>query len=259
MPARIGIFYQSNFETGAIQDPNDPVDGWFVNTIDPAHAAVVSDRSREGSHSVRLFIDRDLDYTSVNSGGEDKPRVNLGGNKFRFLYDTDYWVGMSVYLPSNWADDSANPETIMQLKQPVGGSPLYALRMNNGEWEIWNRWDDQSDTDAATTNFTELYVSSIAADKGKWTDWVMHFRLCPFPACDGLLEVWKDGVQIVNQTGPNTYLRDPEDKGPQVTLNIYKFNWKQNPSVVTTRELWFDAIRFGDATSNYASVAPGIP
>ncbi len=256
-PIPSSVYYQSSFETGAVQDRNEPIDGWGVVTIDPAHALVQSEQTREGSNSIKFFIDKSLDYSSVNSSGQDKPRVNLGGTGFRFSYNVDNWVGLSVYIPSGWVDDPNNPETLVQLKQPVGGSPILAIRMNENEWQIWNRWDDQSDTDAGTTTLNEVYLASNAADKGKWTDFVLHFRLCPFPNCDGVLQIWKDGVLIVDQIGPNAYLPDPENKGPHLALNLYKFNFKDNPSLVTTRELYFDAIRFGDASSNYNSVAPG--
>ena len=254
---RNDIYFRSNFETGAVQNPHDSVDGWGLTVISPDHAKVMTEESRENSYGIRLFIDKSRNYSSVNSSGADKPRVNLGKWSDRFSYNKDYWVGLSIFIPEDWVDDyPENHETLVQIKQPVSGPPILTIRLKGSEWEILNRRDDRSDTFASTTTVSELFRASTASDKGKWTDFVMHFRLCPNDGCDGRLEIWKDGEKIVNRSGPNAYLLDPEGKGPHLALNLYKGGWKKKPSRVNTRELYFDAIRFGGSSSDYQSVAP---
>ena len=98
---RNNILFESNFEAGTIRHVDQSVDGWHVKAVDPDHAAITSSVSRESGHAVRLFIDKRIDYSSLNRNGHDIPRADLTKWPLKFDYDTDYWVGWSVYLPSD--------------------------------------------------------------------------------------------------------------------------------------------------------------
>jgi hypothetical protein len=254
---RNDILFESNFETGSIKHHDVSVDGWFVKAIVPDHAAITSSVSRESDNAVRLFIDKDIDYSSLNNSGEDKPRVDLAKLPLKFDYQTDYWAGWSVYLPPDWVDDlDTNFAATMQLKQPIGGSPIISIYIKGGSWQIINRRDASDITWNIETGVkTELYEGPIRDDKGKWVDFVIHFRLCESEGCDGVLKIWKDGKLVVNQFGPNAYKLSGEG-GPYFSLNLYKGGWKRKESLVKTREIYFDSIRIGGPRSGYESVAP---
>jgi hypothetical protein len=255
---RQDILFESNFETGKIRPVDESVDGWGVKTIDPDHAAITASVSRESDHAIRLFIDKNLDYSSLSQTGKDKPRVDLGKWRPKFDYETDYWLGWSVYIPSSWANDLAtNPTTTMQLKQPIGGSPIMEVAVKGGNWVITNRRDENAVTWNGDTSIrTELYRGSAGDDKGKWVDFVVKFRLCESAGCDGEISIWKDGKRIVQRDGPNAYRRSEERGGPMLVLDLYKGGWKRKESLVKTREIFFDAVRVGGPNSDYASVAP---
>jgi hypothetical protein len=255
---RKDILFESNFETGSIKHVSQNVDGWYVKVINPDHAAITSSASRESDNGIRLFIDKDLDYSSVNQNEQDKPRVNLGKTKLKFDYETDYWAGWSVYIPSSWKDDlAANSTTTMQLKQPIGGSPIMEVTVKGGNWVIFNRQDESAVTwNSDTSVITELYKGPTSGDKGKWVDFVVKFRLCESLGCDGEISIWKDGERIVKKTGPNAYRRSEEKGGPFFGLYLYKGGWKRKESLVQTREIFFDAVRIGGPQSDYESVAP---
>jgi hypothetical protein len=255
---RNDILFESNFETGEIAHVDESVDGWHVKAVLPDHATITSSVSRESDHAIRLFIERDLDYSVISSSGKDKPRVDLLKYKLKFDYETNYWVGWSVYIPSDWVDDlSTNWTTIMQIKQPVPGSPIISQSVKGGEWHFHNRRDENDVTwkEGGTGTKTQLYQGPTKDDKGKWVDFVINFRLCVSAGCDGKIRIWKDGEQIVNVSGPNAFQLS-ENGGPYLVLDLYKSAWKRKESLVRTREIFFDAVRIGGPQSDYASVAP---
>ncbi len=255
---RNDLLFESNFESGEIRPVAENPDGWFVAALSPDHAAITQSAARESDNSIRLFIDKDLDYSSVNGSGADKPRVNLSKYKLKFDYDSDYWIGWSVFIPTIWTDDyETNWTTVMQLKQPIGGSPILSLNIKGDTWEFVNRRDPNNVTyNEGTTDVTVLYRGSTGEDKGRWIDFVVHFRLCETTNCNGVLTIWKNGEEIADRRGRNAYKRSLEDGGPFLTLNLYKSGWKRKASLVDTRELYFDAVRIGGANSDYESVAP---
>ena len=256
--ARDDLLFVSNFDSNNFQPVDETVDGWSVVAVSDDHAVMTAANAREPSKGVRLYLEKDLDYSSVNGNGSDKPRVNLSKYSLKFDYDTDYWLGWSTYIPDTWIDDySTNWTTIMQLKQPIGGSPILSLNIKGDTWEFVNRRDDANITfDENTTDVSVVYSGSTANDKGRWVDFVVNFRLCESANCDGKLTIWKGDEVIVDQNGPNAYVRSVVDGGPFLTLNLYKHGWKKKESMVDTREIYFDAIRIGGANSDYASVAP---
>jgi hypothetical protein len=256
---RNDILFESNFETGKIRHVDASPDGWAVKALDPDHAAITSSVSRESDHAVRLFIDKDLDYSVLSKSDKDEPRVDLIKYSLRFDYETDYWVGWSIYIPLSWDNDlTSNRESTMQLKQPIGGSPIISVYINGGSWQIINRRDESDITwNAETGIMTELYRGPSEDDKGKWVDFVIKFRLCESTGCDGEISIWKDGEQIVDVSGPNAYQLSDEG-GPFLSLDLYKPGWKRKESLVRTREIFFDAVRIGGPQSDYASVAPDV-
>jgi hypothetical protein len=51
----------------------------------------------------------------------------------------------------------------------------------------------------------EWSFGPTSADVGKWTDWVFHVNWNFNVGGGGYLQVWKDGVLVVDTTGPNCY------------------------------------------------------
>jgi hypothetical protein len=87
------------------------------------------------------------------------------------------------------------------------------------------------------------------ATRGAWTDFVVHAKWS-YTGTSGLLEVWKNGAQVVNQTGPNIY---NDQTNGYMKIGFYKWSW---PSSIPVRIAYFDAVRIAGAGGNYATVAP---
>ena len=248
------LIFLSDFESGAIKGVHSNPDGWQVKAIRDDHAVVQSEVVRAGKYALKFVLQHGLDYSSVNGNGQDKPRVDLLKWPFGFDYRSDYYVGFSVHVPKDWKDDHAdNAETIFQLKQRTGGSPMIALIIRGKNWRWVNRRDASSLTwrDSTSTQ-TTFFEEPLANAKGQWVDFVLRFRLCAESGCDGIVQLWRNGTKVADFKGANAYVQDPE-QGPYPEIDLYKHSWYLKPTVVSERVLYFDEFRVG---RSYDEVAP---
>ena len=261
--ANAGVIFLADFETGRIADAQDKVDGFGAKSMEipgtnEKELRVQQGITRNGSYAVECTLHIQNHYGAINGGDKDKPRCNLSKWSERFDYDKDYWFGFSVFLPADWIDDNnSNRDELMQIHPGNGsGPPIVNLEVEGGNWRSRNAWDPNNvSVVAGVTSRATLFQGATADDKGKWTDWVFHFRFCTQPGCDGRIEVWKNGRQVIDHRGPNA-LKYSGD-GPYISLNLYKYGWKTNPSKVpATRTVYFDEIRIGDSQSSLAEVSP---
>jgi hypothetical protein len=183
---------------------------------------------------------------------------------------TEQWYGFSMFLPDTWQIDNQAGEIIAQWHSPntdeaaagePGKSPPLSLYLNGDVFKIASIWDPKKVTqDNDPTIGTPkggratLWQGSVSAMRGKWVDWVFHVKW-NYDG-NGFVRVWKDGQQIVNSTGPNTY----NDEGTIFfKYGIYKYGWNNNNgsgNTVKLRSLYVDELRYGDRYSSYGEVAP---
>jgi len=90
-------------------------------------------------------------------------------------------------------------------------------------------------------------------ERGAWTDFVIRVRFSW--GNDGYLQVWRNGQLVVSRLGQPNYYNNPE--GPFLKIGFYKSQWLSQPSIVTTRTIYYDALRVFEGTNGYAIVAPG--
>ena len=64
------------------------------------------------------------------------------------------------------------------------------------------RWDAREVTPASGVQGRAILAAGPLV-RGRWIDWVVHVRWSYGP--DGLLEVWRDGVQMLRRQGPVGY------------------------------------------------------
>ncbi len=53
---------------------------------------------------------------------------------------------------------------------------------------------------------------------------------------DGLIEMWRDGVKIMNRSGANAYKIEGDIHNPNMKLGIYKSNWNGSGTTANKRE-----------------------
>lgn len=206
-----------------------------------ARTKLVTSPVRAGRHALEVNLDR--------ASGKHRTDFYIRDIGGRFKVGREYWYGFSVRFPEDWEPDEQNElfvQWVRTTKNPAG--PQLAIYVNRKHYVIRKRW---------AGNVAELWRGPVRPDRGKWVDWVARVKWSE--GKDGETEVWKNGVRIVHDTGPNCYT-DGDGKAPYFKFGIYKWPWRkpaaETPSSVTKRRLHFDEIRIGDATASFDSVSP---
>lgn len=262
---------------------------------------------RRGNYFFRgaIYFDKDYSRMPFNANtGRNKPRFTLmmGHDDLRFDYDEEGFLGFSIYTPKNFEHELGVKDhrggTTLLSTNPTPDSTTWVLKPFAGEnqdeahwWFMYNT-NDKSTVEGGAENWVDL--GPVQADTGKWTDFVIRFRLNPFsvdtnPAAEGIqgaknklyrankgiLQLWKaEGpvdangnrkmVLKINLVNTPVGLVPLESERLLHSFRQYKFGWHYNPTTVKG-PIWFgfDEIRYGlvgrDGTS-YSDVHPaGLP
>ncbi|RYG97548.1 MAG: hypothetical protein EON58_09485, partial [Alphaproteobacteria bacterium] len=101
-------------------------------------------------------------------------------------------------------------------KDSTNLGPIFALQLQGEKLRIVTRWDaDAVTTDRVDDHF--IYTDKKDMTRGHWYDIKIVFRLDPHG--NGLLDVYRDGVQLVHYTGPLGY---NDAVGPYWKEGIYR-------------------------------------
>ena len=173
-----------------------------------------------------------------------------------FVQGKEYWIGFSNKLV-DWQRDNSE-ELVLQTHTnfynwdcalggaEVGRQPISILT-GSGNWQVVTSSGDE---------WSAPYTTGV------WNNWVIHLKVST--GSDGFVEVWKDGVKVISDTGPNYPAKDGCGNSlapPYLKFGIYKWDWdksgyRSQPSQSTRREIHFDQVRIGHAAAGYADVAP---
>ena len=112
---------------------------------------------------------------------------------------------------------------------PVG--PFLALAIKGGRLQIDSKANAAYPPSPATTTSTVHWTGDVTPNS--WSYFVVKARISPNPADAPYLQVWRDGVQIVNHRGPFGY------NYPEVTpyVKIGHYQW------VTSYNTWSNTAR----------------
>ena len=239
-----GIRFVGDFETGDLSD-------WRTNEQCCAHSINIVDTPvRAGRNAVRFEVRRD------DADVADSKRAEL--KLAPVPAKSERWYAVSLYLPEEYQEDPT-PEIVTQWhatpdfdKGETWRSPPLALLTHEGKWRIGWRWDSKRVTEGNTPEGSQGRTLG-SYETGRWTDWVFHVKWSWEE--DGLLQVWKDGKQVIHHKGPNAY----HDKtGTYFKTGIYKWPFKSDPDAakVDKRVLYVDEIRIGGPDSTLDAVMP---
>jgi hypothetical protein len=239
------LIYDLGFETGTLE-------GWNVQSVNVPE--VTTERVRSGKYALKSF----LDSGAPTSEERERTELKVLESGDAAVIGNEYWYGFSIFLPTSWVPDTIQ-EILGQLqsgKDPgdiEGRNPTFIIATDGENWRIVNRSDPRPiTTDKEGRAERTLYVGPYVTDE--WTDWVINVRWSY--ESDGFLKIWKNGVLIVDATGPNCY---NDAKGPHFKMGIYKGYWANKPpsAKVKTRTAYHDAFRMAGADGSYDDVAPG--
>jgi hypothetical protein len=136
----------------------------------------------------------------------------------------------------------------------VWRSPPFSINIEDGRWKLWSRWDSDPITDGAFPVGRQNLWDAGAVEGGRWTDWVIHAHWAYDHGQGGFLRVWRDGVQVVDYSGP-TYYNDKRQG--YLKLGIYKWPW--NSGQATDSDLiilYYDQMRVAGPDGSFGAVSP---
>jgi hypothetical protein len=234
---------------------------------------------RSGKFFIRTAVYYNKDYSRfTGNGGVNKPRslIGLGGHKFDF--DTEGYLGFSVFVPRNFEDETGTKgemgNTMLVSTNATPKSSFFLLNVfvptgkNEAHWFLSYRLDDGSAYERSETKKVWVDLGPVNPDKGKWTDFVIRYRANPFASATnpatkgiayamnktyqgnkGILQLWKgqgpvglDGDREmalkVNKVNTPVGLVPHATNKFTHTFRIYKFGWHKNPTAVKG-PVWF--------------------
>ena len=163
---------------------------------------------------------------------------------------TWYYYGFSIYIPSDWIDDTQS-EILFQWKGGSGGKPFIGLHSKNTEFYInINTNTDPNFDPKEDKHLLKKRKHSITDNfvKGKWHDFLFNVTWdFNSPGIAQLFVEYKtedddDYETVVYDNQTNMYNAEGYAK-----WGVYKPGWKKHPdrSMVTTRKVIHDNIRIG--------------
>lgn len=177
----------------------------------------------------------------------DVVRSELAGKKTESALHN--WYAVSLYLPSeSWGTDKewdiiTQFNTVADAGEPKLTPPV-KLFVDEGRLYLSVNWA------AAKIAFkpegSEQWDLG-PVEKDKWLDFVWHINFSFNP--DGVLELWKNGVKVVNYRGPNMY---NDNVVPWFKYGIYRRKWAS----VHSRVLYADEVRIMSGNVSYSDIAP---
>lgn len=217
---------------------------------------VVNTPTLRGNYSAKMQIRRYEDRYP------NRTELRLRGANFE--YNTEYWVGVNIYIPSDWQYDRGGVLVTQFHAVPDRSrgekwrNPPVALKINYDTWNLAGMYDDEWVTTRKTVD--GRWAKSLGkVKKGAWTSFV--FRVKFSYGRNGILEVYKDGRKAFGRTGPNTY-RD--SVGPYLKVGLYKpvwgknYSWKKAVAASRAREhtLFLDEVRIAVGSNGLGLVRP---
>lgn len=227
------IVYQVDFEEA------NPFPAFLTTqTATPYGIQIVEEPVYDGKKAARFEL-RDND--PENNHGT---RAEISFPVLDNTTNPERWYAFAVFFPNEDFDIDSSDEVICQWHQGGKATPSLCIRTkaNRIKLRINPRINGKEVIDLGTI------------EKNVWQYYVVHVKHSS--AADGLVELWRNGVQLVNHSGANMYdLSTGVFHTPNWKLGIYKSSW--NGSSVTNshkRVLYFDGIKIGDEHASYADL-----
>jgi hypothetical protein len=187
-----------------------------------------------GAKSLRFEL-RDTDPESHSGTRAEIATPNATTN--------DLWYSYALYIPAAQYKPEADDEIITQWHG--GGSATPALCVRTKSDHMYLRI------------MGSTWVDLGAIDHDKWHSYVYHMKHSA--GSDGLIQIWRDGVKIMDRSGQNMYSLSlgSDYHLPQWKVGVYKSDWNGSATTSTNlRVLYMDDIKYGNGTATYDLMAP---
>lgn len=159
---------------------------------------------------------------------------------FPISTSTNRWYSYALYVPSKEYKTDKSDEVITQWHQGNGKTPALCLRTKNDRLylRVLGEWVDLG-----------------TLQKDSWHTYVMH--IIHKADKGGLVQIWRDNVEILNRPGPNSYPLTGGFHLPFWKFGVYKAAWNGSATTGSTkRVLYFDDVKMGSDSATYSMMAP---
>lgn len=188
----------------------------------------------------------------------DDPTVEFGSNRVELRYNigTNHWIRWAYYLPTDsnqldhlnyisgqWKEGTGGIQT-------GGGSPPLAVVVNGNYLIMYRRWAYAGSTNSET-NLSRDTIGTL--DRGQWVRLVINYE--PSHTTSGKVQVWKNGVKVLDITGRNYY---EGATAPYFKLGVYRWVWASagnGGSIVPYYVGYFDGFKVGSNTETFETMA----
>ena len=240
--APTGLYWRGSFQAGDFSQWSAVHDGTGLfgpcGDCGNTAASIVGAPVHNGRYAAQL---------QRNAGGY---RVEVGDNpsENRGSDGDDSYYGFAVYFPSsnsgNWAADVWDWNGWFQFIAIPDGEPI-AAGVDTGDYDVWNpHLFVNINIDASGKTGGRIggrWTDPQPIPYDSWIDFVFHVRWST--ATSGVIEIWKDGVQIVAQHNVRTLVSNP------AYMEIQNYG----SSTAGTTDVVFDDVRVG---TSYTAVDP---
>lgn len=247
---------------------------WDILGVDPIDQpnsmfAYSAERSRSGVGSYKVVLPPiGVDgYNSLDKRTEARLVYVASPNINNFEIGREYWIGYSVYIPSDfkWPSEAINPagdwlligqhhakyEECDGILNPTGAmyfstTPKVYIQIQAIKDQCWPEDDDDGLKDRLIT----LPAGGFSLVKGAWNDFVVNFRFDWDAASGPFYKMWHNDTLVVDDTGINTTNDGTCDTcGPYWKLGMYGIqdHWLT---------IYIDEVKVGDNNATYEEVAP---
>jgi hypothetical protein len=168
------------------------------------------------------------------------------------------WWGFSMYLPSEGMEKDSQPEILVQWhgtpdkkkgRKERWRNPPLTLSNNGDQLKLSWIYDPRPATPPKWSDWDRRIVSLGDTPKDRWVDFVFRIKWDPFGK--GLLQVWKDGRQVLSEM--ETAIGFNDLVGTYMGVGIYKYTGTSDHA---RRVIYFDEVRGASRNGTYADVAP---
>ena len=175
------------------------------------------------------------------------------------------WYGARILVPKDWVFDPSRAVDIVLQWHAIPGNwratfPNLEISIGNTNWFI-----RQSYGSAQTKPTRTERILADPVRPGSWAAWVIHAKWAP--GADGLLQIWKDGKQVLDLTGTNVYSTIGVEYTPYLKTGIYHPEWHLNKDgrrlafdnvkpVATNKVIYVTDVKIGNDRAGYTDVAP---
>ena len=151
-----------------------------------------------------------------------------------------YWYGWSELIPKDWAPDPT--WTLIAQWHAPGANVMQPLQLElSGSKWCWVNWIGP----LPGAKYNVLFCEDFEHEKGQWVDWVVNVKWTNDNS--GYIRIWKNGLKVVNRTGPTIY----KDFAP-----YWKVGLVYDAAKKVDHTIYIDELSMGNSSSSYAEVAP---